>query len=638
MYRLTITCFMILGMLTPLVAQEIITHGTLKGQITSTADHQPVAGANVQLLPGHYATKADGNGRFVLHNIPAGTYQITVSHQGYTALTKKGVKIWANRINAFHVSLSPAPPPVVDVVVAEQKDEAHLSSPLHAGKSQNGNSTYRWSGAGTNDNWQQGFNTESYDFIQENRFLNVVQSPLSTFSIDVDRASYANMRRFLSRHQQPPADAIRLEELVNYFDYNYAGPADAHPFAVHMEMGPCPWNPVNKLLAIGIQGKKVDYSEQAPSNLVFLIDVSGSMQSSNKLPLVKESLHYLVDQLRPEDRVAIVVYAGAAGLVLPSTAGSDKAAIKAAIDRLSAGGSTAGGAGIRLAYKVARDNFLPEGNNRVILATDGDFNVGVSSNSELVRLIQEKRKTGVYLTLLGYGMGNYKDSKMEQLAKHGNGNYFYIDKLAEAQKVFGKELQATLFTIASDVKLQVEFNPALVESYRLIGYENRKMENRDFADDTKDAGELGAGHTVTALYEIVPAAMTGGVADGQSKPDDGPVLKYQQQQLTPKALLDKEWLTLQLRYKAPGSKTSQLISTPFSGDGASTLSATSDNFRWASSVALFGMLLRESPHAGAGTYGDVLRLAQGAKGADADGLREEFIRMVQTHASWLAQK
>ena len=384
-------------------------------------------------------------------------------------------------------------------------------------------------------------NTEEYDIIRENEFLDAMQNPLSTFSIDVDNASYANVRRYLN-YDMPPVDAVRIEEMINYFDYDYTGPKDEHPFAIHLEAATAPWNEDHQLVRIGIQGKKLDYEDLKPCNLVFLLDASGSMSDRNKLPLLKKSLKLLLQELSNKDRVAIVAYAGAAGLVLPSTPATESEKILKALDKLEAGGSTAGGQGIQLAYKVALENLIKEGNNRVILATDGDFNVGVSSTSDLIRMIEEKRKDNIYLTICGFGMGNYKDGRMEQISNAGNGNYFYIDNIQEAEKVFKREMRANMFTIARDVKIQVEFNPALVKGYRLIGYENRKMANEDFDDDTKDAGELGAGHNVTALYEIIPAG-----SDEEVRKT--PPLKYQETEVAPSALNNKELMTIKLRYK-----------------------------------------------------------------------------------------
>ena len=469
------------------------------------------------------------------------------------------------------------------------------------------------------------FNTEEYATVHENIFLAATKNPLSTFSIDVDAASYSNIRRFINQGQMPPKDAVRIEEMVNYFDYDYNGPRGDVPFAVHTEVSDCPWNPKHQLVHIGLQGEKIPTENLPPSNLVFLIDVSGSMSDGNKLPLLKAGFKMLTEQLRPSDRVAIVVYAGAAGLVLPSTSGKDKAKILQALDKLEAGGSTAGGEGIRLAYEVAKENFQKEGNNRVILATDGDFNTGPSSNAEMERLIEEKREEGVFLTVLGFGMGNYKDSKMETLADQGNGNYAYIDNIQEAKKVLVSEFGGTLFTIAKDVKLQIEFNPAKVQAYRLIGYENRALKNEDFNNDKKDAGELGSGHTVTAMYEIIP---TGADATHEPLHPIDP-LKYQQQQIDPSAYNSEDLMTLKLRYKAPDGNKSQLISQPVA-DQKISLKKSSDNFRFAAAVAGFGMLLRDSEFKGDLTYDAVIELAKGAKGEDTEGYRIEFIRMVES--------
>ncbi|HEU0054365.1 MAG TPA: VWA domain-containing protein [Longimicrobium sp.] len=464
------------------------------------------------------------------------------------------------------------------------------------------------------------FNTEEYRHIDENDFLDVAANPLSTFAIDVDAASYANVRRFLRERRLPPADAVRIEELVNYFDYDYADPDGEHPFSIVTEVSAAPWNPAHRLVHVGLQGKRMERRELPPSNLVFLIDVSGSMQSYDKLPLVKESLRLLVNQLRPQDRVAIVVYAGRAGLVLPSTPGNERRRIMEAIDELEAGGSTAGGAGIRLAYEVAREYFADGGNNRVILATDGDFNVGPSSEGELVRMIEERRDQGIFLTVLGFGTGNLKDGRMEQLADHGNGNYAYVDGESEARKVLVREMGGTLVTIAKDVKVQVEFNPAHVRAYRLIGYENRLLAAEDFNDDRKDAGELGAGHSVTALYEIVPVGAP-------SPAGNVDALRYQEVRPRPGASASDELLTVKLRYKAPEGERSWVIEQPVR-DRGTELAGASDDFRFAAAVAEWGMLLRDSPHRGEATFEGVAELAQGALGHDEHGYRAEFVRMV----------
>ena len=458
------------------------------------------------------------------------------------------------------------------------------------------------------------FNTEQYDWIPENAFKMALENPLSTFSIDVDRAAYANVRRFLNDNQMPPPDAVRIEEMVNYFEYDYPQPKGEDPFAISLEVASCPWNAEHQLALIGLQGLDVDTSDLPPNNLVFLLDVSGSMSSSDKLPLLQSAMRLLVNQLRPEDSVSIVVYAGAAGIVLEPT--SDKGLIESAIGRLEAGGSTAGGAGIELAYRTAQQSFIKEGNNRVILATDGDFNVGPSSDGALVRLIEEQRKSGIFLTVLGFGTGNYKDSKMEKLADKGNGNYAYIDDILEARKVLVTEMGGTLLTIAKDVKIQVEFNPGQVKAYRLIGYENRVLANEDFDDDLKDAGELGAGHTVTALYELIPAGSD------EIIPMAGD-MKYQKTQLVD----SDDLMTVKLRYKQPdGDVSKQLVRTIKASEFHGR--RPSDNFQFASEVAEFGLLLRDSEFKGSASYGRIIERAHQLKGDDREGYRAEFIRLV----------
>jgi len=481
------------------------------------------------------------------------------------------------------------------------------------------------------------YNREGYAHIEENRFRTAKQAPLSTFSIDVDAAAYSNVRRFIQQGAMPPAGAVRIEEMINYFDYHYPQPTGDDPFSVNTELSSCPWSPAHKLVLIGLQGKSPQTEQLPAANLVFLIDVSGSMDEPDKLPLVKTSLKMLTDQLRGNDRVAIVVYAGNAGLVLPSTPGSERRKIKDAIDNLEAGGSTAGGAGIALAYSIAQKNFISGGNNRIVLATDGDFNVGPSSDDELVRMIEKQRQTGVFLSILGFGMGNYQDDKMQQLADKGNGNHYYIDNSNEARKVLVKEFGGTLFTIAKDVKIQVEFNPAMVQAYRLIGYENRALADEDFNNDRKDAGELGAGHRVTALYEIIPA----GIKDEFTTPVDP--LKYHG---APGAAsggpvgsvgavgsvgttASGEWMTIKLRYKQPDGDSSRLLSRVVSGEAIAS-EETSANFRLASAVAEFGLLLRDSEFKQGASWRQVVSLAKGAKESDEDGYRSEFIRLAET--------
>jgi len=469
-----------------------------------------------------------------------------------------------------------------------------------------------------------GFNTESYDYLVDNRFQSARHHPLSTFSIDVDTASYANVRRFLNAGQLPPADAVRIEELINYFPYAYPQPKNDEPFSVTFEVADCPWKSGHRLARIGLKGRAIKEDTDPASNLVFLIDVSGSMQDQNKLPLVQQGLKLLVDRLTENDHVAIVVYAGAAGLVLDSTTADRKAAIMAAIDRLQAGGSTHGAAGLELAYRVAGDHFVNGGTNRVILCTDGDFNVGPTSPGQLVRLIQSKAQSGVYLSVLGFGMGNFKDATLESLADKGNGNYGYIDSLQEARKVFVEQGNGTLITIAKDVKIQVEFNPLQVAAYRLIGYENRLLAAEDFHDDRKDAGEIGAGHTVTALYELVPVGAESDVDVGRVDP-----LKYQEApqvaNLAGNEATSTELFTIKLRYKHPDSDTSVLQeSVCHAGDEPQL----SPDFAFAAAVASLGMLLRDSPHRGTSSFDLVLELAERSRGADPGGYRSEFLNLI----------
>ena len=468
-------------------------------------------------------------------------------------------------------------------------------------------------------------NTEEYGRIQENGFKSVADTPLSTFSIDVDPASYSNMRRFINKGKLPPVDAIRTEELVNYFSYDYPKPTGSDPVKITMEAGTCPWNADHRLVRIGLKAKEIPTDNLPASNLVFLIDVSGSMWGANRLDLVKSSLKLLVNNLRDKDKVAIVTYAGNAGVKLEATPGSDKQKIREAIDELEASGSTAGGEGIMLAYKIAQKNFISGGNNRIILCTDGDFNVGVSSDKELEKLIEQKRKSGIFLTVLGYGMGNYKDSKMQTLAEKGNGNHAYIDNLQEANRVLVNEFGATLHTVAKDVKLQVEFNPAQVQAYRLIGYESRLLADEDFNNDTKDAGEMGAGHTVTAFYEVIP---TGVKSDFAGKIDD---LKYQKKQKPSTPLNESdELLTIKLRYKAPDSNTSKKIELPLIDHKSNRVSA---DFRFAAAVAMFGQLLRDSEFKGNATYDKVISLAKTGLENDEKGYKREFIRLAETAKS-----
>lgn len=463
------------------------------------------------------------------------------------------------------------------------------------------------------------YNNEEYDRLIENPFELTKNQPLSTFSIDVDNASYSNVRRMIE-DGAVEKDAVRIEEMVNYFRYNYPQPKNKQPFSINTELGSAPWNSNHQLLKIGLKGKNIPMNNLPPSNIVFLIDTSGSMEEENKLPLLRSSLKILLDQLRPTDKVAIVVYAGSAGVVLPPTSVAEKRKITNALDQLSAGGSTAGGAGIELAYKLAQESFIKGGNNRVILATDGDFNVGASSTGDLESLIEEKRKSGVFLTCLGYGMGNYKDNKMETLADKGNGNYAYIDNLQEANKFLGREFAGNLYTIAKDVKIQIEFNPKYVKSYRLIGYENRKLRNEDFANDKVDAGELGSGHTVTALYEIIPAGSNSEFLPKQNK------LKYAKASATKG--VGNELGTVKFRYKTPqGSKSAEIVQVIKNSD---TPKVSSD-FKFASSVAWFGLVLRDSKLIKRKSLSEIESLARQNTGKDQDGYRTGFLKMIRDY-------
>jgi Ca-activated chloride channel family protein len=596
-----------------------------QGQITGVvADGQgaPLKDALITIIETgtgqKYMTKSTAAGDFALLNLPPGTYDLIIELAGFKKFEKIGIRLEEGKTITLKAVLSPASE---DEVLAEENLRmAQVAARTKGGVSGGVMGGVRRQAPPPPPGYRD-FNTEEYGRIYENVYKDALNNPLSTFSIDVDTASYANMRRFLKMNRLPPKDAVRIEELINYFRYDYPLPKGKTPFSIYTEMSASPWNAAHRLVHIGLQGRMLDAEELPPSNLVFLIDVSGSMGSPEKLPLLKSAFKLLVKELSPKDRVALVVYAGAAGLVQPSTAGDRKETLEIAIDQLRAGGSTAGGAGIQLAYKVAAENFIKGGNNRVILATDGDFNVGMSSSGDLVRMIEEKRKQGIFLTILGFGMGNYKDSRMEQLADKGNGNYYYIDGLLEAKKVFVDDMRGTLFTIAKDVKIQVEFNPAKVKAYRLLGYEDRLLNKEDFADDTKDAGELGSGHTVTALYEIIPYG---------SKEDVPGVdeLKYQETKISPEAFKSKEMMTIKLRYKEPDGETSKLISQPLLESSVNP-AKTSENFRFSAAVAAFGMILRGSEFKGDATLETVLDAARKSRGEDAFGYRAEFISLVE---------
>ncbi len=590
----------------------------LTGRVTDKDAGTPIQGAQVSVEGAGQRALTDRNGVYALsfqETWIGRRITIVVQQVGYTPARQR-VRL-SEGSNTLDLTLAPAAMEVDALIVASSigREEARRS-PFPTAVSM-----FRPDLAGR---FNPNFNTESYGRIEENVFLLAGKNPVSTFSIDVDRASYANVRRFIHDGVRPPIDAVRIEELINYFPYSDPAPDGEAPLAIYTEVAPAPWQPLHRLVRIALKGRPVDMTEAPPSNLVFLLDVSGSMNSPDKLPLLKTAFGMLVDQLRPRDRVAIVVYAGAAGLVLPSTPGSERESILDAIQSLEAGGSTAGGAGIRLAYDVAAKHHIEGGNNRVILATDGDFNVGVSSDAEMIRLIEEKREQGTFLTVLGFGTGNLKDSKMEQIADHGNGNFSYIDNALEAKKVLVNEMGGTLLTIAKDVKLQVEFNPTRVAAYRLIGYENRLLAAEDFEDDTKDAGELGAGHSVTALYEIIPVGVQSPV---EVRGLDS--LRYQTSVTRPDAADSQELLFVKLRYKEPNESVSKLLDLPIM-DHAERASA---DFRFASAVAAWGMLLRESEYCADFAIGDVIQLARSAIGADEEGYRSEFVRLVETAQS-----
>jgi Ca-activated chloride channel family protein len=601
--------------------------GSICGKIKDKTTNEDMPFATVQLFKQDSilvtSTTSDVNGDFCFKEIPQGSYKLSVSCVGYQK------KISSIVLSQAAVSTTIMIEQGVQLDSVQVMENVSLNGIMSTAPGVSYNISgktlkrkYRSNAYGFSTNKEaENFNTEEYSKIDDNEFKETKKDPLSTFSIDVDRASYSNVRRYITKSSLPPADAVRSEEMINYFKYDYPQPKDEHPFSISTEFSDCPWNSKHQLVLVGIQGKEYPVTAMPVNNLTFLIDVSGSMNSPDKLPLVKDGLRMLVEQMRPEDKVSIVVYAGAAGMVLPPTPGTKKEKIIAALDKLEAGGSTAGGEGIQLAYRIAKESFMTNGNNRVILATDGDFNVGVSSEGELIRMIEQKREEGVFLTVLGFGTGNYKDSKMEKLADKGNGNYSYVDNLLEAKKTFVKEMGGTLLTIAKDVKIQVEFNPAHVKGYRLIGYENRVLNAQDFNDDKKDAGELGAGHTVTALYEIIPAGSSEEIASVDP-------LKYQTAGTEPLSKFGSELLTIKFRYKLPKENTSKLITSVVPAQKKS-LGEMSENCRFACAVAEFGMLLRGSKYWQDGNYQKVIDLAKASKGSDEDGYRAEFIRLVE---------
>jgi Ca-activated chloride channel family protein len=609
---------------------------TVTGRVIDAPSQSGIEGAQILVEGTGYGTLSDARGFYVLKlpdHLRDTAVQLRVRRIGYAGVDST-LQLRSGRMT-MNVALSPVPLHLgVQITAAEESKSRILprrsaatiaAAPSlaqgYAGASLHADASPRdRSGAVVHDSAAAAWNTEAYDGITENPFVAADVVPRSTFSIDVDRASYSNIRRFLGSGQLPPRDAVRIEEMLNYFAYDYPQPEGVDPFSVTTDVIPAPWNRHHRIVRVGLQGRQARHDTLPPSNLVFLIDVSGSMHSPDKLPLLKSAFKLLVNQLREEDRVALVVYAGAAGLVLPPTSGVDKSTILDAIEALQAGGSTAGGEGIRLAYDVARRHHVADGINRVILATDGDFNIGVSSDAEMVRLIEEKRAQGTHLTVLGFGTGNIKDSKMEKLADRGNGNYAYIDNLAEARKVFVREIGGTLVTIAKDVKLQIEFNPARVAGYRLIGYENRLLRDEDFNDDTKDAGELGAGHSVTALYEVIPVGAPD--ADSLRRPDS---LRYQRAAAPRPASGTAELMHVQLRYKAPTGDVSKLLRHTV----RDRIDARTPDLAFASAVAAFGMILRDSPHKGSATLDQALALGEEGLGDDPHGDRAGFLELVR---------
>ena len=638
----------------PLAHAQTSTTGAIQGVITDSKTGERIAGATIVVSNSATAQTAisEDDGTYRITGLAPGEYTITI-YFGEQVTTRK-VRVSVGKVTPGFVKIDTTAavqetivindhPPVIDVttirtgitITADYTKNIPIpgrsfsavlgtasgSQGVPLGVSFSGatsvSNTFPVSGSFIAATIDEAFSTEAYARLKDNPFLRVGASPLSTFSIDVDTASYANLRRFVREGTRPPPDAIRTEELLNYFRYDDPLPTGATPFAVHTELGPSPWHDGMQVLRVALRSRPIADADVPARNLVFLLDVSGSMSDPNKLPLLQQAMGLVVDQLRQKDQVAIVVYAGSEGVALPTTSGAHKPDIRAALAALQPGGSTNGAAGINRAYELARASFIKGGINRVILCTDGDFNVGVTSEGDLTRLIEDQRKHGVYLSVLGFGMGNLKDSTMEALAGRGNGNYAYIDSLAEARKVLVTEGGATLVTAADDVKLQVEFNPAQIAGYRLIGYEDRLLADRDFADDAKDAGELGAGHAVTALYELVPAGAT--VPGPAAEP-----LKYQAPAATGTSA---ELLTIKVRHKAPGGKTSLLTSYPVSG-APRALARTSDDFRWSLAIAGFGMLLRDAPERGTVTWDAIESLAKGAVGKDAEGYRREALTVI----------
>jgi Ca-activated chloride channel family protein len=636
-----------------LVAFRCNTVRHIHGTVYSSDDKLPIPGATVKIKGTNTGTVTDNAGKYAIDAPDGGTLVFSfVGYQRKTVAIGKAdnldVYLTASNSSLNEVVVSGygtqrkkdvvgsvATISADQVAVAPQQLQGQAAGVTVVTKSAPVMGSYKTTvtkpmqyHSFSNNNNTANQQDESYKAINENGFTNPKDNPLSTFSVDVDAASYSNVRRFINNGQLPPADAVRVEEMINYFKYNFNNPSGSDPVGITTEISSTPWNKDHLLVRIGLKARTVDMDKLPPSNMVFLLDISGSMGEPNKLPLVKASMKMLVDQLRPEDRVAIVVYSGEVAMKLPSTPGNEKQRIKDAIDELQAGGSTAGGAGIKMAYRIARENFMRNGNNRIIMCTDGDFNVGDSSDGDMETLITKERYSNVPITIMGFGMGNLKDSKMETLADKGNGNYAYIDNLTEARRTLVTEYGGTMFMVAKDVKLQIEFNPSLVQAYRLVGYENRLLAKEDFNNDTKDAGDMGSGHTVTAFYEVVPT----GVADDYSNSVDP--LKYQDNKAAavPSGHYANEMMTVKFRYKLPGSDQSKLSVAVVMNRPAS-FNSTSADFRFAAAVAEFGMLLRNSQFKQNGSYDQAIDIAKNAKGNDDDGYRAEFVRLAQTAKS-----
>ena len=636
--------------------------GSIKATVVNKDTGNPLPEATISIVETKQSAKTKSDGTAIIENIRAGKYTVVTALAGYRNDTIKNVRVTTLQTTPITIRLGQNirlttgtlsdssggglsihgsrgninPLAISEVDAVTSGADASRGNTIGGVISTPGLYKSKKSGLGafSGDMYyappmpREEFNTAEYSTIVDNDYKDVKQEPLSTFSIDVDGGSYSNVRHFIQSGQMPPADAVRIEEMINYFKYEYPQPIKNDPFSINTQVADCPWNAQHQLALIGLQGKEIPKADAPPANLTFLLDVSGSMSPDNRLPLLKRAFKLLVNELRPQDRVAIVVYAGSAGLVLPPTTGNEKDKILAALDRLQAGGSTAGGEGIRLAYATAKEHFNKEYNNRVILATDGDFNVGISSTGDLVKYIEEQRASGIYLTTLGVGEDNYKDARLEQLADKGNGNYYYIDNILEAKKVFVTQMGGTLNAIAKDVKIQIEFNPAYVKGYRLIGYENRVMAKEDFNNDKKDAGELGSGHTVTALYEIIPAGSSG---DELHSVDS---LRYQRIPTPVMNFGGNEMMMVKFRYKRPADSTSLLIQHPILVEGPTNGTPEirlPGNLEWASAVAEFGMLLRDSKFKGTATVKNALALARSSKGQDSEGYRAEFIKLIEAY-------